>query len=88
MATLPAGACIADERVRTPWSEFWRKFKRQKVAMIAGVFVIALVALAFAAPWIAPSSRLGVKLDYQYLDTLGSQTVGGTFTNTAAGRQM
>jgi len=45
--------------------------------------LIANVGYNFAAPWIAPSSRLGVKVDYQYLDTLGSQTVGGTFTNTA-----
>ena len=40
--------------VRTPWSEFWRKFKRQHVAVIAGVFVLLLVALAILAPWIVP----------------------------------
>src|SRR5512132_1906065 len=55
MATLPvAAAFVSDERVRTPWSEFWRKFKRQKVAMIAGAFVVALVAVAIVAPWIVP----------------------------------
>ncbi|HEX7327990.1 MAG TPA: glutathione ABC transporter permease GsiD [Casimicrobiaceae bacterium] len=43
---------IASERVRTPWSEFWRKFRRQKVALVAGVFVVLLVVLAIAAPWI------------------------------------
>jgi glutathione transport system permease protein len=40
--------------VRTPWSEFWRKFMRQHVAVIAGVFVLLLVAAAILAPWIAP----------------------------------
>jgi len=45
---------ITDERVRTPWSEFWRKFKRQRVAMVAGAFVIVLVVLAIVAPWIVP----------------------------------
>ena len=45
---------IASERVRTPWSEFWRKFRRQKVALVAGVFVALLVVLAIAAPWIVP----------------------------------
>jgi glutathione transport system permease protein len=55
MATLPANAVlVADERVRTPWSEFWRKFKRQKVALIAGIFVLLLVIVAVAAPWIVP----------------------------------
>jgi glutathione transport system permease protein len=42
------------ERVRTPWSEFWRKFKRQKVALAAGAFVAVLVLVAIAAPWIVP----------------------------------
>jgi glutathione transport system permease protein len=45
---------VADARVRTPWSEFWRKFKRQRVALIAGAFVVLLVAVAIAAPWITP----------------------------------
>jgi glutathione transport system permease protein len=49
----PAAAPIA-ERVRTPWSEFWRKFRRQHVAMGAGVFVVALVVLAILAPLIVP----------------------------------
>jgi len=53
--TLPAAPpLVADEHVRTPWSEFWRKFKRQKVAMVAGAFVILLVVVAIAAPWIVP----------------------------------
>jgi glutathione transport system permease protein len=49
----PAAAPIA-ERVRTPWSEFWRKFRRQHVAMGAGAFVAVLVVLAILAPLIVP----------------------------------
>jgi glutathione transport system permease protein len=49
----PANAGAA-ERVRTPWSEFWRKFRKQRVALVAGAFVLALVVLAVAAPYIAP----------------------------------
>jgi glutathione transport system permease protein len=41
-------------KVRTPWSEFWRKFKRQHVAVIAGVFVVLLIVIAIIAPWIVP----------------------------------
>ena len=40
--------------MRTPWTEFWRKFKRQHVAVIAGVFVVLLVLLAIVAPFIVP----------------------------------
>lgn len=40
--------------VRTPWSEFCRKFRKQRLAMIAGAFVILLIAVALLAPWLAP----------------------------------
>ncbi len=42
------------ERVRTPWTEFWRKFRKQPVALAALAFVALLVLLAILAPWIAP----------------------------------
>ena len=48
----PAGA--TGEGMRTPWSEFWRKFKKQQVALVAGGFVVLLILIAIAAPWIAP----------------------------------
>ncbi|CAJ0743879.1 Glutathione transport system permease protein GsiD [Ralstonia edaphis] len=44
----------ATEPVRTPWTEFWRKFHKQHLAMGAGVFVIALVLIAILAPHIVP----------------------------------
>ena len=34
--------------------EFWRRFRRQPVAMGAGIFVLLLIAVAIVAPWIAP----------------------------------
>ena len=45
---------LTNERVRTPWSEFWRKFKGQHVALVAGFFVLLLVLVAVLAPWIVP----------------------------------
>jgi glutathione transport system permease protein len=42
------------EAVRTPWTEFWRKFRKQKVALFAAGFVAVLVLVAIAAPWIVP----------------------------------
>jgi len=50
-------AVVADpdtNSVRTPWAEFRRKFRKQHVAVAAGVFVLLLVAMAVAAPHIAP----------------------------------
>lgn len=51
LKTLPL---TTENRVRTPWSEFWRRFRRQPVAMSAGLFVLLLIVLAFIAPLIAP----------------------------------
>jgi glutathione transport system permease protein len=45
---------MGEESVRTPSAEFWRKFKQQKVAVVAGVFVVLLVIVAVLAPWIVP----------------------------------
>jgi glutathione transport system permease protein len=44
----------ADNTVRTPWREFWRKFRMQHVAFGALIFVVLLVGVAVLAPWIAP----------------------------------
>lgn len=40
--------------VRTPLTEFWRKFKKQKLAVAAGLFVLLLVIVAIFAQWIVP----------------------------------
>jgi glutathione transport system permease protein len=52
-ASLSGAPARADD-VRTPFSEFWRKFKKQHLAVAAGVFVLLLVLVAVLAPWIAP----------------------------------
>ncbi len=56
IAPLPeiGAVALAVDEIRTPWSEFWRKFRRQKTGVVAGVFVILLVIVAIAAPWIVP----------------------------------
>jgi glutathione transport system permease protein len=53
----PVDAAVAGpeaDRVRTPWTEFWRKFRQQHVALAAGAFVLALVVVAILAPYIVP----------------------------------
>jgi len=36
------------------WGEIWRRFRRDKFAMIGAIVIILLVAIAILAPWIAP----------------------------------
>jgi glutathione transport system permease protein len=52
--TSAAATVALPTEVRTPWTEFWRKFKKQHVAVIAGAFVVVLAVLAILAPWIVP----------------------------------
>ncbi len=63
-----AVAEIATSSVRTPWSEFWRKFKKQHVALGALVFVLLLVLVALLAPWITPYDAENF-FDYDKLNT-------------------
>ena len=65
--TTPASP-VAAPQVRTPAAEFWRQFKRQRVALWAGGFVLLLVAIAVLAPWLAPYDAENY-FDYDALNT-------------------
>jgi glutathione transport system permease protein len=45
---------VAQEAIRTPWSEFWRKFRKQHLALVAGAFVLLLVVIAILSPHLVP----------------------------------
>ena len=51
---MAAAVAVVEAGVRTPWSEFWRKFRMQHVAFGALIFVALLVLVAALAPWIVP----------------------------------
>lgn len=51
MKALPQ---VEQQNLRTPWREFWRRFRQQRVALVAGLFVLLLVVIAAIAPWITP----------------------------------
>ena len=54
-SSMSTSAAVPEPRaIRTPWSEFWRKFKKQPVALAAGVFVLLLVICAIVAPHLVP----------------------------------
>jgi glutathione transport system permease protein len=50
----PAASGAIADRVRTPRTEFWRKFRQQHVALVAGIFALLLVILAMVAPYVVP----------------------------------
>jgi len=54
-ATSDLGQSV-DERahIQTPLARFWRRFRRQKVAMVALGFLAALILTAAFAPWLVP----------------------------------
>lgn len=60
-------AARAATAIRTPWSEFWRRLRRQRVALVAGAFVLALVAVALLAPAIVPYDP-ETYFDYDQID--------------------
>lgn len=41
-------------KIRSPAREFWRRFRRQHLALGSLVLIVVLVGAAFLAPWIAP----------------------------------
>ncbi|OHJ51503.1 glutathione ABC transporter permease GsiD [Salmonella enterica] len=53
-AILHAMPVVKPEQIRTPWREFWRRFSRQHVALVAGGFVLALILVAIFARWLRP----------------------------------
>lgn len=48
-AILNAMPGVRPDHIRTPWIEFWRRFRRQPVAMVAGLFVLLLIPVAIIA---------------------------------------
>jgi glutathione transport system permease protein len=50
MSTTTADPAI----IRSPFAEFWRRFRRKRVALASAVVIALLVLAAALAPWIAP----------------------------------
>ncbi|QEK13031.1 ABC transporter permease subunit [Crassaminicella thermophila] len=42
------------EKIRTPFSEFWRKFKKQRLAIVAAGVICLLIILAMIGPYVVP----------------------------------
>ncbi|WP_265557144.1 glutathione ABC transporter permease GsiD [Serratia grimesii] len=53
-AVLKALPTMDSHAVRTPWHEFWRRFRQQRVALLAGALVVVLAVAALLAPYLVP----------------------------------
>jgi glutathione transport system permease protein len=40
--------------IRSPVAEFWRRFRRKRVPLLAGAVIVVLALAALLAPWLAP----------------------------------
>jgi glutathione transport system permease protein len=98
--TLNEAVRAQEETIRTPWREFWRKFRKQHVALGAAAFVLLLVVIAVFAPHITPydpenyfdydSLNAGPSAAHWFgVDSLGrdifSRILAGTRISLAAG---
>ena len=70
--------------ISTPLSEFVRKFKKQKTAIVALVFILFLVVLSFTAKFIAP---YGIN-DYDYNAIMQAPTGAHWFGTDEFGRDL
>ncbi len=70
--------------ISTPFSEFKRKFKKQKTAIAALIFILFLVVIAFTAKWIAP---YGIN-EYDYTAIMQAPTSAHWFGTDEFGRDL
>jgi glutathione transport system permease protein len=54
MSATVTSTATASTAIRSPAAEFWRRFKRRKVALGAGVVLLLILLAAIAAPLVAP----------------------------------
>ncbi|MGE7763706.1 ABC transporter permease [Peribacillus sp. NPDC096540] len=57
----------AEEKVISPWSEGWKSFKKNKIALVGLGIVLFFILIAIFAPVIAPYSFEGQKLSDKHL---------------------
>ncbi len=76
--TLDAGA------IRSPLGEFWRRFRRKRIALAAGVIILLIVLASVFAPWLAPYEPAAP--DYENL--LAGPSAAHWFGTDAYGRDI
>jgi len=78
----PTGAAAVRERTRS--SDLWRRFRKNKLALIGGTFVLAMVLVAAFAPAIAPYSPVKIV----YTETMQAPSRAHWFGTDDLGRDV
>ncbi len=52
--TVNTAVSAGETEVNSPWSEFWRRFKKNRIAMVSLIVLVVLTVLAIAAPLVTP----------------------------------
>src|SRR5947208_13655276 len=75
-----AAGPTAEIAARSPWQLFWRRLKHDKVALVAGAFIIVLVFVAFFATPLTHllGQRAPNEQSTKYLDSFGSASGPGS----------
>ena len=63
MARAPSMAGVEQVERRRRWREFWRRFGRNKLAVVGLALVFVMFFTGIFAPWLAPYSYTAQNLD-------------------------
>lgn len=79
---------LADEQARGQLQIFWRRFRRHKLAMISGVYLIILILVAIFAPLAAPYDPYKTDLQLARFGRPASPSLSHPFGSDQLGRDL
>jgi oligopeptide transport system permease protein len=88
MVSMPGATTATAAIVRSPWSDAWRRLRRNRMAVTCGALFTAIVVFCFLGPTVAGlvAGLDGVRQDYALLATPPS--TGHPFGTDSLGRDM
>src|SRR4051812_13889253 len=60
------------------WAQAWRRYRRDRAAMLGGAIVVVLVAIAISAPWLAPYDYTAQVMANRYATPFSGPNILGT----------
>ena len=79
VATEPAVPVAAAPPAESPWRRFAAEFAESKLALLGLAMLVAIIALALAAPWVSPQNPY----DLAQLDVMDSKLAPGERSTTS-----
>jgi peptide/nickel transport system permease protein len=74
LATTPAAGTI--QKARSPLAVFWSRFRRNRLAVVAFVFLVMIHVVALAADWLSPYDPAELDLLNQFADPSRAHLLG------------